>query len=142
MTVEFNDLQAKYVSDFESMSTTELQAFLAHLQRDMSAAYRDRRIAKVERKLADNERIRHAREREQAEWIPLALEDKALKERWLALGATWREWHIYSIWEYEGTEFYRWSGGFDRPHVRDEIVRARKADERLVELISGKVVGE
>lgn len=48
----FKHLQALYTLDFDGMDKEELEAFLALLQRDKNAPYRNRRIAKVERKLS------------------------------------------------------------------------------------------
>lgn len=135
---EFRRLQAQYVSDFDAMDTDDLKAFLALLQADSDAPYRESRIRKIERKLDGLGRAEQTREQREEEWKRAAYEDKAIKERWLELGATWECRHILTTWSYEGAEFYRWWGGFNRPKVTEEIVNVRKADERLTKLIADK----
>lgn len=118
------------------MSQAEIERFLALLQADYDAPFRSERIPNLERHLTAIKRVKDANDAWERKWKELALEDKEIKDEWLALGATWRCWHIYTIWTYEGEEFYRWAGGFNRPSVVDEIVRVREADERLRELIN------
>ncbi len=135
---EFTKLQTQYLAGIENMSADDASRFLELLKADPEAPFRSKRIPALERHLANIKRMADAEQAWKDTWIPLALEDKATKERWLAAGASWRGWHIWTIWEYEGTEFYRWSGGFNRPCVTDEIKRVRAADAVLAELIRSK----
>lgn len=120
------------------MSALDAALFLDMLRADEDAPFRAERIPRLERHIGAIKRRADTEEAWQAEWIPLALEDKATKERWLAAGATWTCDENVTKWTYDGTEFYRWYGGFSRPSVVDEIVNVRKADERLAEIIREK----
>lgn len=142
MTTVFNELQARYISHFitkdSEMSVMDAKVFLDMLRSDTKAEFRESRIKSLEQYLGDIERKEQADLAWEAKWIPLAQEDKETKARWESLGAKWRGWHIYTIWEYEGIEFYRWAGGFGRPSVVDEIVKVREANKRLSEIIANK----
>lgn len=138
MTKSFTELQALYIAGLDDMSVDDAEQFLAMLKADEDAPFRAERIPRLERHIDTIKRKSDAEEAWKATWVPLALEDKATKERWLAAGATWTCNGCATKWVYDGTEFYRWNGGFNRPSVVDEIVNVRKADAKLAELIREK----
>jgi len=129
----FTELQGKYVNDFDNMSKSELKAFLALLEDDINASYRERRIERIKRRIVEFERKENAEESRRVLWKRLAEEDKAMKAEWERLGATFQCNEAYCEWEYGGEIFYRWFSGVS---VEDEIHRAREADRKLKEMIA------
>src|SRR5690625_5729628 len=113
------------------MSKSELKAFLALLEDDINASYRERRIERIKRRIDDMVRKESSEESRRALWNRLAEEDKAMKAEWERMGATFRCNEAYCEWEYGGEIFYRWFSGVS---VEDEIHRAREADRKLKEL--------
>lgn len=80
-------------------------------------------------------KIRKRAKNREPEWVRLAKEDKLTKEKWLELGATWKNDENMTTWFYKGKPFYRWfSGG----HINQEIHRLREADKRLMEMVRRK----
>ena len=132
---KFNELQGLYVSDFSSMTYTELNAFLKLLEDDIDAPYRNTRIDRIRRRIDDLNRYKERRDSDRNQWMSLAKEDKERKERWESLGATFREVESSVIWEYEGEPFYTW---FSQALIDEEILRSRKADERLNRLLEAE----
>lgn len=133
---EFRRLQTLYVSDFDAMGKDDLKAFLALLQADSDAPFRESRMRNIRRRLDGVERAEQAREQREEAWMKAAREDKAIKERWEAKGARWRSVGTSLVkWEYDGVEFYRWWSGVK---VTEEIVNVRKADERLAKMMAEK----
>ena len=128
----FTELQGKYVNDFENMSKGELEAFLALLENDINASYRERRIERIKRRIVEFERKESSEESRRALWKRLAEEDKAMKAEWERLGATFRTNESMTTWEYDGKPFYRWFSGVS---VEEEIHRAREADKKLKEMV-------
>ncbi|MFD1350171.1 hypothetical protein [Oceanobacillus caeni] len=134
----FNRLQERYVTAFEAMTKEELTDFLSLLESDHDAPYRERRIKRINDKLSQINNREQAKQRETAEWIALAKEDKEMKERWLKLGATFRNVESMTIWEYQGKRFYIWFSGVN---VTEEIIKAREANNRLLALVEEKRSG-
>lgn len=131
------DYTALYIEHFlrdgEKMSEEDARTYMKIL-RGMPDEYSVGRIKNLVRYLDGIERGRAAEAEWERTWMAAAAEDKAIKERWESLGATWRGvGNTLTVWEYEGTEFYRWWSGVS---VTDEIVKVREADERLAELIN------
>ena len=138
MTKSFEELQAIYINGLDDMSAVDASLFLDMLLADENTPFREIRIPRLERHVASIKRSSDAEEAWKNTWIPLALEDKETKERWLAAGATWECVESVTKWFYDGTEFYRWYGGFNRPSVVVEILNVRKADERLSSMLKEK----
>src|SRR5690625_1060585 len=115
------------------MSKSELEAFLALLEDDINASYRERRIERIKRRIVEFERKESSEESRRALWKRLAEEDKKMKTEWERLGASFHCNEAYCEWEYEGEIFYRWFSGVS---VVDEIHRAREADRKLKEMIA------
>lgn len=133
----FSDLERKYIEHFvmraDEMTEEEAREFLALLLADTTNDYRERRIANLERYLTQIERNQQMAEKWEREWSAAAREYKALTDRWEMLGAKWRAiGTALTVWEYKGMEFYRWWSG---SLITDNIVEARRADERLSEMI-------
>ena len=128
----FNDLQGKYVNDFDSMSYSDLNAFLTLLESDSDAHYRNRRIDRIRRRLDHLERIKEREKSDKERWQRLAIEDKERKERWERLGATFREVESMVIWEYNGDPFYTW---LSQSIIDEEIIRSREADDLFNQLL-------
>lgn len=131
------ELERAYIDHFirkvERLTEDEAREFLAILRTDTTNDYRERRITNLDRYLAQLERNRQTAKKQEREWIAAAREYKALTERWEKLGAKWRAvGPALTVWEYNGTEFYRWWSG---SLITDNIVEARRADERLTEMI-------
>jgi hypothetical protein len=136
-----NDLQAKYIAHFvtraETMSIADAAEYLAWLRDNPAAEFRDSRINELSRYLHDTERREAAESDLNRRQIAAARESCALTEKWEQLGASWRaQGTFYTVWEYGGTEFYRWGSGVD---VLDELPRKIKADERLLQLIDNEM---
>src|SRR5690625_7293849 len=100
------------------MSKSELKAFLALLEDDINASYRERRIERIKRRIGEFERKESSEESRRALWKRLAEEDKAMKAEGERLGATFRCNESYCEWEYGGEIFYRWYyGGSVHDHM-------------------------
>lgn len=124
-----------YINDFQSMQYTDLNEFLALLESDSDDPYRNTRIDRIRRRIDDLDRYKERRDSDRNRWMSLAKEDKERKERWESLGATFREVESLVIWEYEGEPFYTW---FSQALIDEEILRSRKADERLNSLLEAE----
>lgn len=131
------ELQSKYINKFESMNKDDLKTFLTILESDTNSSYRNERIERIKRRIAEIERREGVEKERRVRWLRLAEEDKAIKDGWLAIGATFRNVESMCVWEYEGEPFYRWFSGVN---VEDEIKRARKADRELRRLIEGQAI--
>lgn len=136
MTDEYRALERKYVFDVDSMTTEELVDFHDILTANYDAPFRERRIMTIERRLSSIRRAQDAKDARERVWKTAGYEYVDLTKRWLSLGATHRMlYDIYTVWELDGEEFFRWQGG---EMIVDIIVRARKADEELDEIIKRK----
>lgn len=131
MTKDYMELQAKYIEG--SMCEEEIRAFLALLKSDIDAPFRNDRISKLERRLAEIAREKNSCNEYEHEWVESANEYKGLTEKWLELGARWCCIGNLTRWHYNGEEFYRW---WSRSLITDNIVNAREADKRLAKLVA------
>lgn len=114
-----------------SMTLEELKSLQEHYDSHSERYKHLERIDGIERAI---KRLSEKKNDEPA-WMEFAREDKETKRKWLSLGAKWHEWHSFTIWTYEGENFYQWSSG---AMVWDEIHKLRQAEERLMQIINEK----
>ena len=119
------DLISKNISD---LTDEELETLLVYYENHEEKYKYEFKIRQLKRAI----KIRKRAKNREPEWVDLAKEDKTTKEKWLELGATWKNDENMTTWFYKGKPFYRWfSGG----HINQEIHRLREADKRLMEMI-------
>lgn len=133
---EYKRIQGEYLNGVTAMPTEDIERFLTLNIGDIDAPYREERIKSLTNELNRRQSAIDAESAWETEWKAAAHEYIALTERWLSLGATWRNTEALTKWEYEGTEFYRvWS----RTLITENIVEARKADIKLTMITMEKL---
>jgi len=119
------ELISKNISD---LTDDELEILLGYYKNHEEKYKYEFKMRQLERSI----KIRKRAKNREPEWVRLAKEDKLTKEKWLELGATWKNDENMTTWYYKEKPFYRWfSGG----HINQEIHRLREADKRLMEMI-------
>src|SRR5690606_23999092 len=131
---------ALYLEGIENMSAEDTRDFLALLNANPDAPFRNTRIPILERHLAIIDRMSEVELLRERTWRAAAREYVELTNRWLQLGANWRPiGTALTVWEYEGERFYQW---WSRSLITDNIEEARKADAILSEIIKRKKATE
>ncbi|WP_232696158.1 hypothetical protein [Brevibacillus daliensis] len=138
--MDATEMQRKYIAHFisreETLSERDAREYLAYLSENMDAAFRERRIAQLERYIRNLQREKETEKAREEEWMTKAREICATKERWEALGAAWEERHDCGVgvttWKFRGeTIMRRWTGA----SLDEELALVRDGDDKLTKLI-------
>ena len=97
-----------------------------------TSEFKEERLKRIESILVERDQANSRREARETYLTDLAYEYVGLTDNWLKLGATFREWHPFTTWEYQGTDFFQWTSGERSEQI---LPRAREANEKLKELI-------
>ena len=129
----FLKLEGQYIKDKEAMSKEALLEFKKHVKEEkFTSEFKEERLKRIESILVGRNQANSRREVRETYLTDLAYEYVDLTDNWLKLGATFREWHPFTTWEYQGTDFFQWISG---EHSEQILPRARKASDKLKELI-------
>ena len=101
-------------------------------EEEFTSEFKEERLKRIESILVGRDQANSMREAREAYLTDLAHEYVGLTDNWLKLGATFREWHPFTTWEYQGTDFFQWISGEQSEQI---LPRARKANDKLKELI-------
>lgn len=137
MSLKLTDLQAEFIAGYETMSEENARQFLALLEADYGAEFREDRIAKLERRLKTIERLDRSKQQAKVahdHLIDCGREFREITDRWEANGVTKRFIGdgAYEIWDYGGTELYRWGGSLSsRPTIIQMLADAQRIDAEV-----------
>ena len=101
-------------------------------EEEFTSEFKEERLKCIESILVGRDQVNARRESRETYLTDLAYEYVGLTDNWLKLGATFREWHPFTTWEYQGTDFFQWISGEQSEQI---LPRARKANDKLKELI-------
>ena len=101
-------------------------------EEEFTSEFKEERLKHIESILVERDQANSKREARETFLTDLAHEYVNLTDNWLKSGATFREWHPFTTWEYQGTYFFQWISGEQSEQI---LPRARKANEKLKELI-------
>lgn len=138
--IDIKEMERKYIAHFirreETLSEDDALKYLAYLTENRDAAFRERRIAQLDRYIRNLEREKEAEKALEEAWMAKAREICVIKERWEALGADWEERHDCGVgmttWRYRGEPFMR---SFTGTSLDEELLLVREADVKLTEMI-------
>lgn len=129
----FLELEGQYIKDKEKMSKEALLEFKKYVEEEeFTSEFKEERLKRIDSILVGRNQANSRREAKENYLTGLAYEYVDLTDNWLKLGATFREWHPFTTWEYQGTDFFQWTSGERSEQI---LPRARKANEKLKELI-------
>ena len=101
-------------------------------EEEFTSEFKEERLKHIEYILVERDQANSRREARETHLTDLAHEYVGLTDNWLKLGATFRGWHPFTTWEYQGTDFFQWISGEQSEQI---LPRAREANEKLKELI-------
>ena len=129
----FLELEGQYIKDKEAMSKEALLEFKKYVEEEeFTSEFKEERLKLIESILVERDQANYSREARETYLTDLAYEYVGLTDNWIKLGATFREWHPFTTWEYQGTDFFQWISGEQSEQI---LPRARKANDKLKELI-------
>ena len=129
----FLELEGQYIKGKETMSEEALLEFKKYVEEEeFTSEFKEERLKRIESILVGRDQDNSRREARETYLTDLAYEYVGLTDNWLKLGATFREWHPFTTWEYQGTDFFQWISGEQSEQI---LPRARKANDKLKELI-------
>ena len=133
----FLELEGQYINDKETMSKEALLEFKKYVEEeDFTSEFKEERLNRIDSILVGRNQANSRREEKEDYLTSLAYEYVDLTDNWLKLGATFREWHPFTTWEYQGTDFFQWTSGERSEQI---LPRARVANEKLKDLIKANV---
>ncbi len=129
----FLELEGQYIKDKETMTKEALLEFKKYVEEEeFTSEFKEERLKRIESILVERDQANYRRDARETYLTDLAYEYVGLTDNWLKLGATFREWHPFTTWEYQGTDFFQWISGEQSEQI---LPRARKANDKLKELI-------
>ena len=129
----FLKLEGQYIKDKEAMSKEALLEFKKYVEEEeFTSEFKEERLKLIESILVERDQANYSRGARETYLTELAYEYVGLTDNWIKLGATFREWHPFTTWEYQGTDFFQWMSGEQSEQI---LPRARKANDKLKELI-------
>lgn len=135
-------LQGMYVNGINNLTKIEMEEFLDYNKNHLTAAFREKRIMRIENELKriniPNDHI----DKERMKWFIPASKYAELTFKWEDLGAYWEIEgnQMYAsicetVWKYKEVEFFRWK---NNPDIIEMYERAKLADVELNKLIKGR----
>ena len=129
----FLELEGQYIKDKEAMPKEVLLEFKKYVkEEEFTSEFKEERLKRIESILVGRDQANSKIEARETYLTDLAYEYVGLTDNWIKLGATFREWHPFTTWEYQGTDFFQWISGEQSEQI---LPRARKANDKLKELI-------
>ena len=114
------------------MSKEALLEFKKYVEEEeFTSEFKEERLKRIDSILVGRNQANSRREAKEDYLTSLAYEYVDLTDNWLKLGATFREWHPFTTWEYQGIDFFQWTSGERSEQI---LPRAREANEKLKEL--------
>ena len=115
------------------MSKEALLEFKKYVEEEeFTSEFKEERLKRIDSILVGRNQANSRREAKEDYLTGLAYEYVDLTDNWIKLGATFREWHPFTTWEYQGTDFFQWTSGERSEQI---LPRAREANEKLKDLI-------
>ena len=103
----FLELEGQYIKDKEAMSKEALLEFKKYVdEEEFTSEFKEERLKRIDSILVGRNQANSRREAKEEYLTNLAYEYVDLTDNWLKLGATFREWHPFTTWEYQGTDFF------------------------------------
>lgn len=129
----FLELESQYIENEEAMSKEVLLEFKKYVEEEkFTSEFKEERLKRIKSILVARDQANSRREARETYLTDLAHEYVGLTDNWIKLGATFRVWHPFTTWEYQGTDFFQWMSGERSEQI---LPRARKANDKLKELI-------